>query len=170
MISSSLFRSRDEDIKNDDLKKIPGRVFELFVDAKYLYAFCNMYYTSQSSLLKRRKKVRGENFKSSVEPRGESTFDQSYPAFLVGHSTKEMVVRTLPPRLSTLEECYQAETFGTLHELERELNNTRTPIPAEICLELLGKMQILARILLESPYDFLRMLLIHTDAEIRILL
>ena len=50
-------------LKNDDLKKIPGRGFELFVDAKYLYAFCNMDYTSESSLLERGKKVREANFK-----------------------------------------------------------------------------------------------------------
>ena len=69
------------DLKDDVLKEIPRGVFGIFVDAYYLCAFCNM----------------------SEEYRVASTFDQRYPAFLVGHSTQYVAFRTLLPMLSTLD-------------------------------------------------------------------
>ena len=75
-------------------------------------------------------------FKSSGEALLEITFGQRYPAFLVGHSTKNVAFGTLLPRFSTLDICYWAETFGTCYELERDLNNARTKRLAEIRLGL----------------------------------
>ena len=99
-----------------------------------------------------------------------STFDQRYPSFLVGQSTQDLAVGTLLPIFSTLEKWSRAGTFGTHHELERDLKNSRTQLPAEIRLEPRGIMQSLARTLLESSYDFTMTLLIHTDANINIML
>ena len=75
------------DLKDDALKEIPWGGFGLFVDAWSLCAFCNMVYTSESSLLERGKNVRGTYFNSSGEACVASNFDQLHPAFLVGHST-----------------------------------------------------------------------------------
>ena len=93
-----------------------------------------------------------------------STFDQRYPAFLVGHSTRYVEVGTFLPGLSTLDKWSLAGTFGNHHELERELNNTSTQLISDIHLDLRGKMNSLAHTLLESSYDFTVTLLIHTDA------
>ena len=69
----------------------------IFVDAWSLCAFFNIDYTSESSFLERGKKVRGGNFKSSGESRVTSTFDQQNPAYIVGHSIRDVVVGTLLP-------------------------------------------------------------------------
>ena len=156
-------------LKDGVLKEMPRGGFVLFMDAWYLCALCSMYYTSESSFLERGKKVRGMNFKSSGESRVARNFYQRYPAFLVGHSTRDVVVGTLLPGLSTLDKWSQAGTFGTRHELDIELKNATTQLPAEICLYLQGRMQSVARKLLESSYNFMMTLLIYTDAEISIL-
>ena len=75
------------DLKDDVLKEISEGGLGLFVDAWYLCAFFNMDYTSESSFLERGKKARGSKFNSLGESHTERTFDQQYPAFLVGQST-----------------------------------------------------------------------------------
>ena len=77
-------------LKDDLLKEMRWGGFGLFVDAWSLCAFSNMKYTSESSFLERGNKVIGHNFKSSGEARVASTFDQRYPAFLVGHCTRDV--------------------------------------------------------------------------------
>ena len=52
-------------LKDGVLKEIPRGGFGLFVDAWSLCTFCNMYYTSESSLIERGNTVRGVGFKSS---------------------------------------------------------------------------------------------------------
>ena len=99
----------------------------------------------------------------------QALLTNKYPAFLVGHSTQDVAVGTLLTRLLCLDKCSLARTFGTCHELERELNNSRTQLLAEIRLDLRGKRQSLAPTLLDSFYNFMMTLLIHTDAEISIL-
>ena len=98
-----------------------------------------------------------------------STFYKRYPAFLVGTSTWDVAVGTLLPVLSTIDKWSQAGMFGIWHELDRDLKNLRTQILAEFCLDLQGKIQILSHTLIESSYDFILTLLIHKDADIRIL-
>ena len=93
-----------------------------------------------------------------------STFDQRYPEFLVCHSILDMAVGNLPSRFSTLDKWYWAGTFGTRYELEREIKNARTQPLAEIIYDLRGKMQSLARALLDSSYYFTVTNMIHTDA------
>ena len=50
-------------LKDDVLKEIPWGGFGIFVDAWSPCAFCKMDYTSESSFLERRNKVRGVIFK-----------------------------------------------------------------------------------------------------------
>ena len=61
-----------------------------------------MHYTYEYSFLERGNKARGGNFKSSGEVCVASTYDQQYPAFLVGHSTRDVAVDTLLTGWSTL--------------------------------------------------------------------
>ena len=96
------------------------------------------------------------------------TFDQRYPDFLVGHSTQDVYFGTLLPGFSTIEKLSWAGTFGNFHEMDIELKKTRTQLPAGIFLEFRGRMQILARMLLESSYNFMTTVLINTDADISI--
>ena len=91
-----------------------------------------------------------------------STFDQRHPAFFVGQSTRDVAVGTLLPGSSTRGKWSRAGTFGTLHELDRELKKSRTQLLAEIRLDLRGRMPSLARMLLDSSYKFTMVLLIHT--------
>ena len=98
-----------------------------------------------------------------------STFDQRYPEFFVGHYNRYVTVVILLPVLSTLDKWSWELTFGTHHELEIELNNSRNQLLAEICLDLQGKIQSLAHTLLGSSYNFMMKLLVHTDAEISIM-
>ena len=156
-------------LKDDVLNEIPRGGFGIFVDAWSLCAHFNMDYTSESSFLERGKTVRGEEFMLSGEALVESTFDQQYLAFIVGHSTQDVAVGTLLPGLSTLGKFSWARTFGTRHKLEIELKNARTQFLEEIHLDLQGRIQIIARTLLDSSYDSMTMLLIHTNSEIRIM-
>ena len=98
-----------------------------------------------------------------------STFDQHYHVICFGQSNQDVAVGTLLPRLSDLDKWSQAGTFGTCHELERELNNSRTQILAETRLGPRGKTKSLSHTLLELSYNFTMTLLIHTYAVIRIL-
>ena len=77
--------------------------FGIFVDAWFLCVFFNMDYNSEPLFLEREKKSREENFKSSGEACVASTFDQWYPVFLVGHSTRDVAVGILLSRLSNLD-------------------------------------------------------------------
>ena len=74
-------------LKDGVLKEIPQGGFDIFVDAWSLCEFCNTDYTYENSFLERVNKVRGGNFKSSVEAGVVSNFDQRYPAFIMVHST-----------------------------------------------------------------------------------
>ena len=76
-----------------------------------------MYYTSDSPLLEKVKKVRGVGFNSLGEARVLSTFDHIYHTFLLGQSTQYVVVGTLLPVLFALEIWYWAGTFGICHKL-----------------------------------------------------
>ena len=122
-------------------RKCLGGGVGLFMNAWSLCVFYNMDYTSESSLIKRGMRFRGENFKLSGEVRVAITFYQHQHAFLVGHSSQDVAVSTLLPGLSTLDQCYRAKTFRTRHELERELKNARTKLLAEIRLDLQGEMK-----------------------------
>ena len=124
------------DLKYDALKEIPWIFFGIFVYDWTLCEFFNMDYTFESSLLERGKKVRGVNFNSSGESRVASTFDQQYPAFLLGHSTLDVAVGTFLQGFRTLDKCSRAGTFGNCHKLDKELKNSRTQLPAEIRLDL----------------------------------
>ena len=157
------------DLKDDVLKEMPWGGFGIFVDAWYLCAFFNMEYTSESSFLEKAKKVRGVNFKSSGEARVAITFDQRCPAFLVGHSTRDVDVGTLLSGFSTLDKWSRAGKSGNCHEPEIELKNARTQLLAEILLDPQVRIQSLSRTLLGSSCDFMTTLIILTDAEIIIL-
>ena len=65
-----------EDLKDDVLKEIHGGEFGIFVNAWSLCEFCYIDYTSKSSFLETRKKVRGVGFMSAVEACMASTFEQ----------------------------------------------------------------------------------------------
>ena len=80
------------------------------------------------------------------------------------------MVDTILPLLSTLDKWSLTETLGIHNELESELKNYRTQFLAEIRLDLRGKMKSIAHTLLYSSCDFMMTLLIHTDADISILL
>ena len=81
---------------------MPQGVFGVFMDAWYLCEFCNVDYTSDSSLLERLTKVIGVRFNSSGEARVAIIFYHSYQAFLVVRSTQDVAVVTLLPGFSTL--------------------------------------------------------------------
>ena len=83
---------------------MPWGGFRLSVNTWSLCEFSNMEYTSESSLIEKGKKVRGAKFKSSGEDRVARNFDQRYPAFLRGKSTRYVVVVTLLPGFSTLDQ------------------------------------------------------------------
>ena len=89
-------------LKNEVLKDMPHRGFEIFMDACPLCEFCNIDYTSESSFLEKWKKVRSVGFNSSEESHVTSTFDQRYPAFLMGNSSWNVNVGTILPVFSTL--------------------------------------------------------------------
>ena len=124
------------DLTDEVLKEIPRGGFGIFVNAWYLCEFCNMDYTSDSLFLERGNKVRGLGFKSSVEAHVKSTFDQRYPLFLGGHSSRDMDIGTLLPILSTFDKFSRSGISGTRHKLERDLMNARIKIPVEICLDI----------------------------------
>ena len=123
-----------------------------------------------SSFPKKKKNLREASFKLSGEAYVAITFDQRYPAFLVGHSTRDMDIRTLLTVFSIIYKRSRAETFWTCHDLNRALKNSSIQPLAEIFLDLQGILQSLTRTLLESSYDFIKTLLIHTNAETIILL
>ena len=100
------------------------------MNAWSLCTFCNMDYTSELPFLEMGKKVKGSNFKSEI------TFDQRYPYFIMGHSTQDVAFSTLLTVLSTIYKGSWVGTFWTHHELERDLKNTRTQLPAETHLDL----------------------------------
>ena len=80
-----------------------------------------------------------------------------------------MAARTILHIFSAIEIWYQAGTFGTRHELEREIKSSRTQLLVKFFLALRGRMQIIARTLLDSSYDFITTPLVHTDADVIIL-
>ena len=104
-------------MKDGVLKEMLRGGFGIFVDFWSICAFCNMDYTSDSSLLDMGNNSIGANSKSSGEACVAITFEKRYPDFLVGHSTLDVAVGTLLPGLYTLDKWSQAGEFGTRHEI-----------------------------------------------------
>ena len=102
-----------EYLKDEVLKEIPRGGFGIFVDAWYMCDFCNMDQTSKSYFIEIGNKVRGVSYNTSGEAQVANTYNQCYPVFLVGHSSHDIAVGTLLPRLSTLDEWSRAGNFGT---------------------------------------------------------
>ena len=84
-------------MKDDVLKEMHQGGSGLFVDACYLCEFFNVDYTSDSFLLERVNDFRGVGFKLSGEFCVACTFYQRCQAFIVGHSTQDVVVGALLP-------------------------------------------------------------------------
>ena len=78
----------------------------------------------------------------------------------MGKSSQEVAVGTILPGFPTLEEWSQAGMFGNRNELDRDINNNRTQLLSEIRLDLGGKVQSIAHVLLETPHNLIIMLLI----------
>ena len=88
----------------------------------------------------------------------------------MGNSTWDVAIGTLLTKFSTIYKWSRAGTFGTQHELGRDLKNYRNQLLAEICFDLRGKINSFSRALLDSSYGFMTMLIVHTYTEISILL
>ena len=83
----------------------------IFVGDWSLRALFNMDYTYESSFLNRRKNAGGLGYRTPREARVENTFEQRYPAFLVGHTRCNISVGILLPGLSTLDKWYALGLF-----------------------------------------------------------
>ena len=88
----------------------------------------------------------------------------------MGHSTRDVATSTLLPGFPTLENVPDQGTFEIWHKLERDIKNSRTQLLEEISLEIQEKMEIIARTLLDSSYDFMVALIMNADADSSILL
>ena len=69
-------------------------------------------------------------FKSSGEALTASKFYQRYTAFIMRHYNKNTAVGTLLTGFYTLDKFTQVGTFGTWHELEKEIKNDSTQLLA----------------------------------------
>lgn len=157
-----------EDLKGEVAKNLADGSFGKFVDAWLLTAFCNLSFVSEAEYLIRGKNVLGNGFTNSSDAQNAGTFEQRYSQFLVG-AQKEFRLGTLLPGFTTLDRWSKDGAYGSRHELERELKNARRQLSEEIRMDLSGKMKALASYLLDTSYDFMMMLLRHTDSEVSIL-
>lgn len=153
-----------EDLKAKIADKCLAVPFGLFVDCWMLMSYCNLSCVSGKDFLDQGQKVPGNRYSSSLDAWAASTFNQRYPYWLVG-AQKEFWLGTLLPEFLVMDQWLKNGAYGSRHEIGRELKNAKKQLAEEIRLQFKGDMKYLASYLFDTSYDFIMLLLWHTDLE-----